>query len=48
MLARRGFNVVLEVSRYLLGQGHRDDGEQQTKTKTALEFYAAELQAQRS
>jgi hypothetical protein len=35
------FRVAAEARAYLLEQGLRLDGQQQTKTKTALEFYAA-------
>ena len=34
-------------SRRPVGQGSRPDGEQQTKTKTALEFFSDELRAAR-
>ena len=37
------FRVAAEARAYLVEQGLRLDGEQQTKTKTALEFYAAGL-----
>jgi hypothetical protein len=35
------FKVAADVRNYLIEQGINLDGEQQTKTKTALEFYAA-------
>ena len=47
-LPDEALNVLIEVRRYLQDKGIETTGEQQTKTKTALEFYAAELQAQRS
>jgi len=37
------FTVAAEARTYLIEQGLRLDGEQQTKTKTALEFYAGGL-----
>ena len=39
------FTVAAETRAYLISQGVSLAGEQQTKTKTALEFYAAELAA---
>ncbi|MGZ5404684.1 MAG: hypothetical protein ACXWDL_08555 [Nocardioides sp.] len=41
-------NVAVEVRQHLEGLGIETSGEQQTKTKTALEFYSSELRAQRS
>ncbi len=38
------FNVALEARSYLSGMGVNLSGEQQTKTKTALEFFAGQLQ----
>ena len=35
------FKVAADTRSYLFEQGINLDGEQQTKTKTALEFYAA-------
>jgi len=37
------FNVALEARSYLSGMGVNLSGEQQTKTKTALEFFAGQL-----
>jgi hypothetical protein len=42
------FQVGLESRAYLEGHGLDLDGEQQTKTRKALEFFAAELSAARS
>jgi hypothetical protein len=39
------FQVAAESRAFLAGKGVDLEGEQQTKTKTALEFFAAELQA---
>ncbi len=39
------FDVASETKAFLLGRGIDLEGEQQTKTKTALEFFASELQA---
>jgi hypothetical protein len=40
------FNVALEARAYLSGLGVNLSGEQQTKTKTALEFFAGQLQGE--
>jgi hypothetical protein len=40
------FNVALEARAYLSGLGVNLSGEQQTKTKTALEFFAGQLNAE--
>lgn len=42
------FQVAAESSAYLTEQGIELSGEQQTKSKAALEFFAAELQAERA
>ena len=39
------FQVALEARAFLSGLGVNLSGEQQTKTKTALEFFSRELQA---
>ena len=41
-----GLTVAAELRQFLLDKGIDITGEQQTKTKTALEFFSAELQAQ--
>ena len=46
-LPDEALNVAIELRRYLEDKGIDTSGEQQTKTKTALQFYAAELLAQR-
>jgi hypothetical protein len=38
------FNVAMESRAFLSGEGVNLSGEQQTKTKTALEFFASQLQ----
>jgi hypothetical protein len=38
------FSVALESRAYLAEQGVSLTGEQQTKTKTALDFFSTELQ----
>jgi hypothetical protein len=43
---REGLEVAAEVRAYLEGKGVDMTSEQQTKTKTALEFFSSELQAQ--
>jgi hypothetical protein len=45
-LPGEGLDVVGEVRSFLQGKGIDLGGEQQTKTKTALEFFSAELLAQ--
>jgi hypothetical protein len=45
-LPGEGIDVVDEVRSFLQGKGIDLGGEQQTKTKTALEFFSAELLAQ--
>jgi hypothetical protein len=40
---REGLRVAVEMRALLAGLDIPLDGEQQTKTKTALEFFAAEL-----
>jgi hypothetical protein len=40
-----GVKVALEIREYLADKGIELGGEQQTKTKSALEFYSAELRA---
>ena len=45
-LPGEGLEVVDEVRSFFQGQGIDLEGEQQTKTKTALEFFSAELLAQ--
>ena len=47
-LPGEGIDVVDEVRTFLQGKGIDLGGEQQTKTKTALEFFSAELLAQTS
>ncbi len=42
-LPGQGFDTATEVRDYLNAKGLDLDGEQQTKTKTALEFFSAEL-----
>ena len=42
-LPNEGFQVAAETRAYLSGHGIELGGEQQTKTKTALEFFASEL-----
>ncbi|HJU98289.1 MAG TPA: hypothetical protein VJ644_09955 [Jiangellaceae bacterium] len=44
---RDALNVAVEVRRLLDAKGIEVSDQQQTKTKTALEFFSAELQAQR-
>jgi len=46
-LPGEGITVGLEVRQFLESKGIDLSGEQQTKTKTALEFFSSELQAQR-
>jgi len=46
-LPGQGFDTATEVRAYLNDKGLDLDGEQQTKTKTALEFFSAELRAAR-
>jgi hypothetical protein len=41
------FQVAVEARAFLGGKGVDLDGEQQTKTRKALEFFAAELSAAR-
>jgi len=41
----QAFDVAAETKAFLSSRGIDLEGEQQTKTRTALEFYAAELQA---
>jgi hypothetical protein len=43
-----GLDVAAEVSSFLRDKGVDLDGDQQTKTKTALEFFSAELLASRA
>jgi len=45
-LPGEGLDVVAEVRSFLEGKGIGLGGEQQTKTKTALEFFSSELLAQ--
>jgi hypothetical protein len=40
------FQVAAEARAFLAGRGVDLDAEQQTKTRTALEFFAAELKAE--
>ena len=40
-------SVAIEVRQYLEDKGVETSGEQQTKTKTALQFFSSELRAQR-
>ena len=42
---REAFQVAVEARAFLTGRGVDLAGEQQTKTKTALEFFAQELAA---
>lgn len=44
-LPGEGLDVALELRDFLEARGISTDAEQHTKTKTALEFFAAELQA---
>jgi hypothetical protein len=46
-LPGEGLDVAEEVSAFLTAKGIELGGHQQTKTKTALEFFSAELQASR-
>jgi hypothetical protein len=41
------FNVALEARKYLTGMGVSLSGEQQTKTKTALEYFAGQIAPQK-
>jgi hypothetical protein len=43
----QALTVAVELRQYLEGVGIETSGQQQTKTKTALQFYSSELQAQR-
>ena len=45
-LPDQALSVMVEVRKYLESLGIQTTGEQQTKTKTALEFFSSELQAQ--
>ena len=45
-LPGEGLDVADEARTFLESKGIELTGEQQTKTKTALEFFSAELQAQ--
>ena len=47
-LPAEGLVVASETREFLAGKGIEITGDQHTKTKTALEFYAAELQAARA
>jgi isopropylmalate/homocitrate/citramalate synthase len=40
------FQVAVETTAYLQGRGVDISGDQQTKTKTALDFYAAQAAAE--
>ncbi|HWM73672.1 MAG TPA: hypothetical protein VNQ53_08030 [Nocardioides sp.] len=42
-----GLDVALEIRQFLEGKGIDLSGQQQTKTKAALEFFSAELMAER-
>jgi hypothetical protein len=42
------FQIAAEVRAFLIGNGVNLEGEQQTKTRTALEFYSREFAAQAS
>jgi len=44
-LPGEGLDTAVEVRDFLTGKGISLDGEQQTKTKTALEFFSSELRA---
>jgi hypothetical protein len=44
-LPGEGLDVAIELREFLTGKGIDVSGEQQTKTKTALEFFSAELRA---
>jgi hypothetical protein len=46
-LPQEGLGVAVEVRQFLEGKGVEMSGQQQTKTKTALEFFSAELMAER-
>jgi len=46
-LPDQALGVAVELREYFEGKGIETSGEQQTKTKTALQFYSSELQAQR-
>ena len=46
-LPGEGLATAEEVREFLLSKGVELTGDQQTKTKTALEFFSAELQAQK-
>jgi hypothetical protein len=45
-LPREAFQVAAEARAYLAERGVPLTGEQQTKTKTALEFFARQLRAE--
>jgi hypothetical protein len=47
-LPGEGLDTALEAREFLAAKGIETDGEQQTKTKTALEFFSDELRAARS
>jgi hypothetical protein len=47
-LPGEGLEVIAEVKQFLQDKGIDLGGEQQTKTKTALEFFSAELQAEQA
>jgi hypothetical protein len=44
-LPAEAFQVAAEARAYLAGRGVTIEGDQQTKTRTALEFFRAEAQA---
>ena len=48
MPAGEALDVAEEARSFLESKGVELTGEQQTKTKTALEFFSAELQAQQA
>jgi len=44
-LPGEGMDVAVELREFLAAKGIPTDGQQETKTKTALEFFSAELRA---
>jgi hypothetical protein len=47
-LPGEGFDTAIELRQFLADKGIDTEGEQQTKTKAALEFFSDELRAERS
>ena len=48
MPAGRGHRVATELRQFLTSKGIPTDADQETKTKMALDFFAAELLAERA